>query len=155
MPLTMLNEEKHMPKINSRNKGANGEREAGRWLQEQFKLEKTPRRNLEQVRSGGHDLEGFQPFCIEVKRSETIDKRSWWLQVTHSLTDEYFVPVVMYRQNGRKWKFLISGKHIGIKNGFMQLEEREFKLWVPTIQNRLERVKALKKPESPILQLHS
>ena len=126
-----------MPRINGRNKGANAEREAAKWLKINFKLEHEPERNLEQVRFGGKgktqkgfDLQGFQPFCFEIKRCEKLDLRAWWVQCVHAVTDEYPVPVVMFRQNRGKWRFLITAREIGLKNGFICLEEMEFKRWV-------------------------
>ena len=121
-----------MSKLNARKKGAGGELEAAKWLAKEFRLANIPERNLEQVRSGGHDLTGFQPLCIEVKRCEVISKRHWWLQATAAVTDEYSIPVVMYRQNHKKWLFLISAGYIGVSKGFIELEAREFKLWVET-----------------------
>ena len=118
-----------MNRINVRSKGANGEREAASWLQQQFKLEHRPERNLEQVRRGGHDLLGFSPFAFEIKRSQAIDKRNWWLQAVTSCTEEYCIPVVMWRPNNQPWRFLISAKNIGIKTGYIQLEQREFVFW--------------------------
>jgi hypothetical protein len=118
-----------MKMINGRNKGANGEREAAEWLATKFNLGIKPERNLEQVRKGGHDLLGFPPFAFEIKRAETLNLRDWWLQAVHSCTDEYHIPVVMYRQNRRKWQFLISAQLIGVDKGYIHLEEREFILW--------------------------
>ena len=126
-----------MPRINSRNKGANGEREAAIWLQDKLGLGKIPERNLEQIRKGGHDLIGFPPFCLEIKRSETLALRDWWLQVTQAITNEYYIPIVMYRQNNKKWKFLISARHIGVEKGYIQLEEREFRIWILLSLERL------------------
>ena len=119
--------------VNSRSTGAAGEREAAKWLQSKFKLEKAPERNLEQARSGGFDLIGFPPFAWEVKRCEQVDKRGWWLQAKTSTTDKYSIPVVMFRKNKGKWKFLISVNYIGLPTGFLQLEEREFILWAKNI----------------------
>lgn len=119
-----------MGRINGINKGKQGEREAAEWLYKEFNLSIKPERNLEQTRDGGHDLNGFQPLCVEVKRCETLAKRDWWLQVTSAVTKEYSVPIVMYRQNRKKWKFLISARSIGLPTGFIELEVREFKMWV-------------------------
>ena len=121
-----------MGKINSRAKGAAGEREAADWLQRKFKLEKKPQRNLEQVRSGGFDLDGFEPFAMEIKRCEALSLRNWWVQVTSACYNGQ-IPVVMYRRNREKWRFLISARYIGLKNGYMRLEEREFILWAKLI----------------------
>ena len=127
--------------INGRNKGAAAEREFCVWLQDTFKLEHLPERNIEQYRhkagsanhfrkSTGHDITGFVPFAFEVKRCESLDLRGWWRQAVNSATPEYNVPVVAYRQNRGKWKFLISAKEIGLRNGYLHLEAREFIMWV-------------------------
>ena len=129
-----------MSRINSRAKGSNGEREAAKWLHQQFKLEHLPERNLEQVRykgkgktQMGHDLIGFQPFCFEIKRCETLSYRDWWLQCVTACTDEYPIPVVMFRQTRKQWEFLISAKEIGCRNGFLHLHAREFVMWATKI----------------------
>lgn len=118
--------------INGRAKGAGGEREAAIWLQEKFNLAELPQRNLEQVRSGGFDLIGFEPFAFEIKRSEAVDKRAWWNQVK-KCTDSRHIPVVMYRKNRQPWRFLIDAEVLGIHYGFVQLEAREFILWGKTL----------------------
>lgn len=111
--------------MNARNKGASGEREAAKWLQEKFDLETTPLRNLEQVRSGGYDLIGFEPFAMEIKRCEKLQLSNWWLQVVNS-TPKNMVPIVMFRQNRKPWEFLLSAKLIGLDAGFLRIGEREF-----------------------------
>lgn len=123
--------------VNAKNKGAAAEREAAKWLKIAFKLENEPQRNLEQVRSGGFDLIGFPPFAFEIKRCETLDLRGWWLQAANSCTPEYRIPIVMYRQSRQPWRFLISAKTIGLKNGFVLLQEREFKLWMKLVLSQL------------------
>jgi len=131
--------------VNPRTKGANAERQAAVWLQQQFKLEHIPQRNLEQVRFGGHqkstgfDLIGFPPFCFEIKRQEKLSLRSWWCQCVAAATEEHPVPVVMFRQNRGKWFFLISAREIGLSNGFIQLEDKEFVKW---INNKLEAIES-------------
>lgn len=127
--------------VNGRNKGANGEREAAKWLQQQFGLEHTPERNIEQYRhkkgsvnhfrkSTGHDLTGFAPYCFEIKRCESLDLRGWWRQAVNACTPKYNIPVVMYRQNRQPWRFLISAKELGLRNGYIHLEAREFVMWI-------------------------
>lgn len=115
--------------LNGIKKGKQGEREAADWLAKKFKLAIKPTRNLDQTRDGGFDLLGFEPLAVEVKRQETLSKRNWWLQVTSSVDEYYTVPVVMYRQNRKKWHFLISARYIGVSTGYIELEEREFILW--------------------------
>jgi len=115
--------------INGRTKGASAEREAAKWLQKTFKLAECPQRNLEQVRSGGFDLIGFPPFAFEIKRVEKLDLRKAWVQAVNSCNQEYNIPIVMYRRNRSSWHFLVSAKYLGLRNGFLRLEEREFILW--------------------------
>ena len=128
-----------MPLKSPKNKGANGEREAAAWLQKTFKLEHLPQRNLEQVRfksagkiQKGHDLVGFEPFSVEVKRQEKLNLRNWWLQakIAANRSDTPSIPVVMYRQNRKPWKFLIGANWIGLEVGFLHLEAQEFTDWV-------------------------
>ena len=105
--------------INARRKGSSGERECARWLKKILNLEQAPERNLEQVRSGGYDLR-VGDFIIEVKRSEKLQFRKWWLQVV--IASKGFVgvePVVIYRQNKQPWRILISAKYINLDHGYM------------------------------------
>ncbi len=114
--------------INGRNKGAAAEREAANWLKDTFKLEHAPQRNLEQVRSGGYDLEGFHPFAFEIKRCEVLSLRKWWVQAVNQC-HKGEIPVVMFRQNTKKWQFLISARYIGNETGYLLLEMHEFTEW--------------------------
>lgn len=132
-----------MRRINSRNKGANGEREAAKWLQQSFNLENLPERNLEQVRKGGHDLIGFEPFFIEVKRQETLNLNTWWIQAKSAARNSPVpvIPVVMFRQNRRSWEFLVSANFLdsNLKRGYLRINSKVFVAWGKLI---LERVAA-------------
>lgn len=127
-----------MARINSRAKGASGEREFCEWLQKNFDLPVKPKRNLEQVRSGGLDVI-FPPFGFEVKREENIRLMDYWTQVKRAVEayeKEEFVklePVVAFRQNKQPWEFLICASHIDLKRGFVRLTERAFINWVNMI----------------------
>lgn len=116
--------------INSRAKGAAGEREFCKWLQMTLELDFLPTRNLEQVRSGGADIIDVHPFSVEVKRCQQISLRDWWIQVKKSVTDFNPVPFVAYRQNNQPWRFLISANYIGLEKGYIILEEPEFRKWI-------------------------
>lgn len=95
-------------RINSRAKGANGERQAAKWLYYNLKLNAKPERNLEQVRSGGGDLIDIGCFCIEVKRCEKLQIIKWWNQALKSAEDRNEEPVLMYRRNKESWKFIVD-----------------------------------------------
>jgi len=99
-------------------------------------LQKTPERNLDQVRNGGSDINEVAPFMFEVKRCEALTKRDWWVQVKKAAnTVPGSIPVVAYRQNRKPWKFLISAQFIGLEKGFVQLEEVEFTQWLKNYYN--------------------
>lgn len=111
------------------NKGKAGEREAAKWLHQWLSLTAVPERNLEQTRNGGHDLTGVGQFAVEVKRCETLALAKWWRQASKSGIESGLVPVVMFRQNRKKWKFLISANTIGVEHGFLELTAETFILW--------------------------
>ncbi len=117
--------------INSRSKGVGGEREFCRWLQKTLDLPYLPERNLDQVRNGGSDVCDIAPFLFEVKRCQQLALRDWWVQVMKAAKkDLNSIPVVAYRQNRQKWKFLISASYIGLDKGYIRLEEFEFSNWL-------------------------
>ena len=107
-----------MTRINSRAKGAAGEREFCKWLYEHFDLSEMPERNLEQVRSGGADVLSVRPFVFEVKRVERLDLQAAWTQCVIAARKAGGEPVVAHRVNRQPWRFLISAKHIGLDLGY-------------------------------------
>lgn len=121
--------------VNGRAKGSAGEREFCQWLYDNFDLDKIPERNLEQTREGGADILDITPFVFEVKRQERLDLNSWWLQVLTATRerdteiDIDHIPVVAFRQNNKKWEFLISAKYIGLEHGFIRLHAIRFIQW--------------------------
>lgn len=122
-------------------KGASGEREAADllrgWASEAgFDVE--PARNLEQVRSGGYDLNGVPGLGIEVKRVENLNVGAWWRQATRQAEQDGTIPVLMWRQNRRPWRFKVrvwaavytpcksSGATVGVD---VEMEVSEFRRW--------------------------
>ena len=77
-----------MARINSRTKGANGEREVAALLQRVVTevallcgyVAPEIRRNTEQSQIGGEDLTGLPWWSIEVKRCERVELDKWWEQ---------------------------------------------------------------------------
>lgn len=77
-----------MTRINSRTKGANGEREVAALLQRVVTevallcgyVAPEIRRNTEQSQIGGEDLTGLPWWSIEVKRCERVELDKWWEQ---------------------------------------------------------------------------
>lgn len=113
-------------------KGKSGEREAANWLQIKFGLEHKPTRNLDQTRDGGYDLNGFEPFAVEVKRCQQLSLKNWWMQVKRACPP-HMIPVVMYRQNRMAWKFLIPSELIGVPRGYLMVEEYVFVKWAHSV----------------------
>jgi hypothetical protein len=122
-----------MARINSRAKGASGEREAALWLFEHTNLPAIPERNLEQVRSGGSDLLYVEPLCVEVKRVENLSLTAWWNQVVKAAqqSPRNLIPIVMFRKNRKPWEFLIPAALLGIHHsGFIRVDRFVFVKYV-------------------------
>lgn len=101
--------------INIRQKGQEGEREIQRALEPivrrlmqagGFPLSEKAiiQRNQNQSAVGGSDLSNTFGLCIEVKRQEQLSINTWWQQCTKAAEDNGEHPVLLYRQNGKKWR---------------------------------------------------
>jgi len=106
--------------VNGRNKGAAAEREVAAILKKWTGLD--VRRNLEQVRSGGYDLEGIDFIALEVKRCETLALPAWWRQ-TLAQTKPEQIPVLVYRQNRKQWTWVVGTDKVVMNN-------EAFRLWL-------------------------
>ena len=116
--------------VHALNKGKTGEREFCKWLDDHLGLDAS--RNLDQSREGGADVI-TDDFMFEVKRRETLDLKSWWMQVKKAAKGTDKVPIVCYRQNRKQWQFLIPATYIGLDVGYIHLEERTFIKWATQI----------------------
>ena len=94
--------------VNSRNKGASAEREVSKLLYDELGIKMV--RNLEQSRSGGHDLTPEQSgglldgYAIEVKRYAKITTallRGFWQQACEQAQRANKVPLLIYRQDSK------------------------------------------------------
>lgn len=125
-----------------KNKGSSGELEAAVLLTAMamrggYSL--TLERNLEQVRHGGADLNGMPDTEIEVKRQETLSISTWWDQVLKAADNSGKVPVLMWRQNRKKWLFKVRS-HVAFypphggpgttKIIDFRMNEYQFELWL-------------------------
>lgn len=102
-------------RINSRSKGASGEREFSRLLFDELGVRVT--RNLTQTRDGGHDLivasdPGspttcfLQRFAIEIKRhaaAKPSDLEGWWQQAIKQAGNAEKMPLLAYRTDRAQW----------------------------------------------------
>ncbi len=103
----------HFKPINSREKGAGGEREFARLVLEHLGVALV--RNLEQSRQGGHDLiaPGSDPvslalnrYAIEVKRYREITPAllaEFWRQAERQAHHAAKFPALAYRQDRQEW----------------------------------------------------
>ena len=98
--------------INGRAKGASAERELAELLTAwavEVGVVLDLKRNLEQVRGGGHDLVGLEPYgmAVEVKRVEQLSIPAWWRQACQQAEAVGCTPVLAWRQNRKPWSFRI------------------------------------------------
>lgn len=102
-----------MKKINSRAKGASAERELIALLQEHLgdEIAGELKRNLEQTRSGGHDISGLPGWAIEVKRYASLSEaeliRIWEKQVVRQAQEINARPALAYRADRKPWRFRV------------------------------------------------
>jgi Holliday junction resolvase len=104
-------------RIDSRAKGAQAEREFAALIQEHLGV--TLRRNLEQSRSGGHDLEAIgddtaavalNRFAIEVKRYRAVTPAmlaKFWEQAEMQARGASRMPILAYRADRQEWRVLV------------------------------------------------
>lgn len=135
--------------INIRQKGQEGEREIQRALEPIVRkvlaqgghpLPEKPiiQRNQNQSAVGGSDLSNTFGLAIEVKRQEQLSINTWWKQCETSAQEANEMPVLLYRQNGKKWKCVLytwanlpGAKHIRIRSEISWEDFLHwFELWV-------------------------
>ena len=94
--------------INSRNKGAAGEREVAKIIDDLLGIK--VQRNLDQWRSGGFDLDGLEGWAIEVKRAKKPLLAQWWAQTLAQAEQADLRPVLWYRLDNQKWRVVLPLK---------------------------------------------
>lgn len=113
-------------KVNSRAKGAAGEREFCNELADILgdTLVAPLKRNLEQTRVGGHDIVGLDGWAIEIKRYKSLTEselREFWQQACDQAKRVDATPVLAYREDFRSWRVRIpmgflSGNNLWIED---------------------------------------
>ena len=110
--------------INSRQKGAGAEREFAGLVHDWSGVRLI--RNLEQTRSGGHDLivhpdevgsvaDAFRKLAIECKRYQTATDaqiQKWWAQAVLQADQAGLKPVLAYRANRSPWRVVVPLVHV-------------------------------------------
>jgi len=93
--------------INSRQKGAAGEREVATILREELKLE-IHRNWQQQAAEGGADLSGVPGWAIEIKRGKNIRLSDAWQQAATQAARTKSKPVLIYRFDRQDWFAMMS-----------------------------------------------
>lgn len=112
--------------LHAQKKGKRGEVEFCKWLKSNLDID--TERNYNQ--SDGYSADVIiDDFIFEIKRHENPKPDDFWYQVIvakkrHESKD--LIPVVAFRQNRQRWKFLIPAKLIGVEVGYMQVSEKVF-----------------------------
>lgn len=100
-------------------KGKAGEVEFCKWLKDNLGI--IVERNYNQSQGGADVI--TDNFLFEVKRREQLDLDTWWQQVCVANKSKHngeLIPVVAFRQNRKKWQFLIPANLItGLKRGYL------------------------------------
>ena len=141
--------------LNSKAKGANGEREILAILQQdvdfvckELNMGVIPQmhRNLEQTRESGCDC-AFLDFAIEVKRVEQLNIKKAWKQAVASALPLEAIPVLLWRKNYAAWE-VRARLPILIKNtaviydvdldlpSFRDYFRRHLRIKIPDIQSK-------------------
>lgn len=141
--------------INVVSKGKAGEREAIKFIQPtidkvygQMGVEAVQLyRNQNQSALGGYDIDGLDWLALEIKRQEQLNLNKWWEQVNKAAREGQ-VPVVMFRQNHKKWRFLIPAwLHTGGKGHMCVRAEVTKEAFLEWFEERLK-YEVLKASES-------
>ena len=118
--------------INGIKKGKGGEVEFCKWLDKNLNIKSERNYNQSQ---GGADII-ISDFIIEVKRREVLGLSNWWYQIMIAKKrheDKNLIPIVAFRQNRKKWEFLLPANLIGLDRGYIRCEEKIFLEFAKTI----------------------
>lgn len=134
-----------MGRIHSQKKGKRGEDDFCKWLAANLDIHV----RREHFQASGHDADitGVDDFLFEVKRHETESLDNWWHQVIiaakHGAHRDK-IPVVAYRKNHQKWRFLVPAKLItGLSRGFLIMHETVFIQYAKTIIREQEEIESV------------
>lgn len=124
-----MNQHRHKrhPRINSRNKGASGEREVCKILSGITGVE--IKRSLD-VRTGGADITCIPGISVEVKRKKEVlpsDMTSFWKQCLSQAETENCKPVLFTKEDRRNWVITVSLGDVIRKSVFIDNSVSEWK----------------------------
>lgn len=127
--------------INIRTKGATGEREVCKMLNaivdqvradkglEPLEKEDAPfQRNQNQTAVGGADITNPFELSIEVKRQEQLSVGSWWDQCVTSANRTHEIPILIFKQNRKKWRVCMNVELAIAENQYLSFVRAEIEL---------------------------
>jgi len=138
--------------INIRTKGQEGEREVAKLLNGIVAAVRSEsnlpayatndelfQRNQNQSAVGGSDLSCPMPLEIEIKRQEALSINTWWKQTVASAERTQGIPILMFRQNHKKWRIMMYGevpllpdtfnRYLALPQCRVEIDPDTFKRW--------------------------
>lgn len=88
-------------------------------------------RLLADVQAQGGDLRCIPGLSIEVKRQETLCIPAWWRQAQRQADDHGLVPILMFRQNRKPWRYCLPASLLllGLE-GYIEVDKGVFAAWL-------------------------
>jgi hypothetical protein len=118
---------------NSRNKGANGEREVAKILRDYLGID--VQRNWQaQAAGGGADIL-LPGWALEIKRAKRPLIASWWAQAAQQGVISGRQPLLVYRLDRGKWRALMSMKVLSPDLTCHHQVEMDFECWCNFYRN--------------------
>jgi hypothetical protein len=120
---------------NGKQKGKRGERDFAEFLEstlgDPLKVKDIAERFYADVHGQGADNVTISGLAIEVKRQEILLVDKWWQQTCIQADKLNLVPVLVYRQNRKKWTACIPAYLLSLElTGYITLSERVFQQWL-------------------------
>ena len=114
---------------NSRvNKGKRGEREAAALLGEMLDT-----KVIVAVHDKAADIQALPGLAVEVKRQETLNLGGWWRQTCRQADIDGDIPVLIWRQNRKPWRFGLPGYLLTGQTSdksMMEVSRETFQRWL-------------------------
>jgi len=83
------------------------------------------------VQANNADIISLAGLSIEVKRQETLALGTWWRQALRQAEASGTIPVLMYRQNRRAWRFCLPAYLLVVEaEGYIEMDVAVFGVWL-------------------------
>jgi hypothetical protein len=125
--------------VNSRRKGATGERELFALLSDE--LGTIVKRRLDAPREGGADsldVPGWSIECKRYARATNADITGWWLQTIGQTIDSDRKPVLIYRLDRQPWKVMCLATDAFDQDYGPHLIEMRLEFWCQIVREKMK-----------------